>query len=177
MTAFRVGLDIVYYNACWIVNYLLLMMLGVVMQKMPDKSDDMIYSLDPIVSSPVRSLLSSLNKHTKPSVRGKKRRASSRTVNSREANDNVPVDSNYKSSDSFSTTNWVEVVFLQTENVNNDLYNVQGGREDTVGVTIVPEWTPPSPPITNIKGQVEASSPKRLLPTSFIKYIQSDSQG
>ncbi len=152
-------------------------MLGVVMQKMPDEPKDMRYSGDSIVSSPVTSLLSSLNRHSKPSVRGKKRRASSRTVNSRETNESISIDSDYKSSGSFSTTNWVEVMFLKTEQVNNDVFNIQGGREGTMGVTIVPEWTPPSPPVTNIKGHVEASSPKRLLPTSFIKYIQSDSQG
>ena len=162
------------------------LIVGVAVQKMPDRSDETkMDHRGSIASSPVTSLLSSLNRRTKPPVRGKKRKVSSRTSNGEETNNGIHVHSQYDDS-SISTTNWVEVVFLQTGQVNPDCFTVQGGRRDSVGVTIVPEWRPPSPNIATIDNAstppsgclVEAgSSPKRLLPPSFIKTAFFDSQG
>ena len=157
------------------------MWLGAVMLKMPDKPVCAMNE-DSIISSPITSLLASLNKRTRPRVRGKKRKASSRTTNAKRTTHNsVQVDTEYDCYDSLSTTNWVEVVFLQTGQVSVDPFHVQGGRKDTVGVTIIPEWRPSSPPESDgsVKGsgQVEVSSPKRLLPSSFIKTAHVDSLG
>lgn len=147
---------------------------GVVIGKMPDDTRDMSFESRSITFSPC-SILSSLKKRKRPSERGRKRKMLSRNRYEEGISESrVPVSCQYEATDRspLSTTNWVEVVFLRTSQARTDVYNVQGGRRDSVGVTIYPEWRPPSPPPRSSTSSVEACSPKRLLPTSIIKYTE-----
>ena len=136
---------------------------------------------DSIVSSPVRSLLASMNKRVRPYSRGRKRKATRmaniKSITSLSSTAQFPDPDVYCM---MSTTNWVEVVFLKTGQISADPCHVQGGRKEPVGVTIIPEWRPPSPR-NNIcvasSCTLESRSPKRLLQTPLIRSSLSDSQG
>ncbi len=151
------------------------------MNKMPDKANEMRNDHQGcIVSSPVTTLMSSLNRRVKPSsIRAKRRKMSSRSNNNgRGSSSSVHVDTEYECCDSLSTTNWVEVLFLQTGQFNSKHFHAQGGKKDIMDVAITPEWRPSSPTDNKLSGTVEVDSPKRLLPASFMKVTpSSDSQG
>ena len=152
------------------------------MNKMPDKAIEMRNDhQDCIVSSPVTTLMSSLNKRVKPSsIRAKRRKMTSRSNNNgRGSSTSVHVDTEYECSNSLSTTNKVEVMFLQTGQFNPKHLHTQDGKKDIMDVAITPEWRPSSPTgCSRLLGTVEFDSPKRLLPASFMKVTpSSDSQG
>lgn len=137
---------------------------------MAASSRDMSLSLHKsIIFSPV-SILDTLKRRKKQSDRGRKRKMSSRIRPNEESSDGLlHVSVNYEaSSKPLPTTNWVDVMFIKSSNGRTDLYSVPGGRKGSV--TINPEWRPPTPPPKLSTSSIEACSPKRLLPTSIIKY-------
>lgn len=74
-------------------------------------------------------------------------------------------------------TEWVDVIFFHQGSQMFDPLRVQGTwRKDTPGVSIAPNWEPPSPTTTSGCG---SRNPRTLLQTPLVRlpYDQSDSQG
>jgi hypothetical protein len=143
----------------------------------PNRSGRNLYNIvkeKVALPSPVRSLLASLNKRAgiTRQIRFRKKMA---TRNHFSSSDIIDITNEFEPF-CLMATDWAEVVFFHQGSQMVDPFGVQGYRDESAGVSIIPEWQPPSPATS---GAVACSrSPRVLLQAPLVKrqYL-SDSQG
>ena len=126
--------------------------------------------------SPVRSLLASLNKRERVSTTKEMHwRKKMATRNRLQETDVTDITGDLEPVYHMAT-DWAEVIFFHQGSQLVDPVRVQGWRQKTAGVSIIPEWQPPSP-ISS--GCIAGSrNPKNLLQTPLVRLpYSSDSQG
>ena len=73
-------------------------------------------------------------------------------------------------------TDWAEVIFFHQGSQVVDPLRVQGWRQERAGVSIIPEWQPPSPVMSSYT--ISSRNPKTLLHAPLVRVpYSSDSQG
>lgn len=111
----------------------------------------------PILRSPVRSLLSSL-------IRQPRRKKMATRVQHLQEDLNV---SGVDFGSAFEmATEWAEVVFFHQGFGTSSVLSIQGWRENTVGVSITPDWQPPSPVLST---GTTSRNPKTLLKSRLVQ--------
>lgn len=126
------------------------------------------------VPSPVRSLLASLNKRVgvAKEMHWRKKMATRHCLLDTDMND---INSDLEPV-SHMATDWAEVIFFHQGSQLVDPFCVQGCRQKTAGVSIIPEWQPPSPIASGCT--TVSRNPKTLLQTPLVRLpYSSDSQG
>lgn len=113
----------------------------------------------PILPSPVRSLLASLIKQPRRKKMATRVQQIQEDLSVSDA-DLVPAFQ--------MATDWAEVVFFHQGCNSSSEYplSVQGWRENTLGVSITPDWQPPSPVLTTTSS---SRNPKNLLKSRLVQ--------